>query len=92
MTESGPEGTLHARLAAYRGLRRQLEENVLPQASSIDGRAFTFQASLHGLDLEVGGYIVVETPAGPLLGQVLELAIAVAEGAELELPSDTGSA
>jgi DNA helicase HerA-like ATPase len=87
VNETGAEGTVQARLAAFRELRRELEESVLPIASSIDGRAFTFQASLHGLELEVGGYVVLETGDGPRLGQVLDLALAVAEGAELELPS-----
>ena len=73
---------------AYRALRRELEEGVLQISSSIDGRTFSIQASLHGLDLEVGGYVVVETDAGPLLGQVLELGINVVEGPEFELPSE----
>jgi uncharacterized protein len=59
-------------------------------ASSIDGRTFELQASLHGLDLEVGGYVVVETGDGPLLGQVLELGMAVSDGPEIDLASDGG--
>jgi uncharacterized protein len=88
MTETQAGPTTRARFEAYRALRRELEENLLRIASSIDGRTFGFQASLHGLDLEVGGYLVVETDAGSLLGQVLELGMDVADLAELELASD----
>jgi DNA helicase HerA-like ATPase len=72
---------------AYRSVRRELEEAVLRMASSIDGHSFMLQASLHGLDLEVGGYVVVDTGAGAVLGQVLDLRMEVTEGIELELPS-----
>ena len=75
---------------AYRALRRELEEGVLRLASSLDGRTFSIQASLHGLDLEVGGYVVVESDDGPLLGQVLELGMRVVDGPEFDLPSEGG--
>lgn len=55
MTETQAEPTMTERFAAYRSLRRELEEGLLRIASSIDGREFSFQASLHGLDHEVGG-------------------------------------
>jgi len=79
---------MQERLAEFRALRRALEERVLPLASSIDGRAFGFQASLHGLELEAGGYVVVEAAAGPRLGQVHELDMDVVEGADFELPGE----
>ena len=44
------EATLTARLADYRILRRDIERNVLPLATSIDGRTFEFQAPLEPLD------------------------------------------
>jgi len=44
---------------------------VLPLATSVDGRRFTFQASLHGLELQVGGYVLLEAGGVPRLGQVL---------------------
>ena len=91
MTDIQAEST-ETRFAAYRSLRRELEQNVLRIASSIDGRAFGFQASLHGLDLQVGGYVVLDTDGGPLLGQVLDLRMDVQEGAEFQLPSDGESA
>src|SRR5918999_6450003 len=89
MTEIRPDST-SAGFEAYRSLRRELEEGVLRMASSIDGRTFELQASLHGLDLEVGGYVVVETGDGALLGQVLELGMAERDGPEIDLPSDGG--
>ncbi len=55
--------------AEFRALRRQLEESILPLATSVDGRRFELQASLHGLELQIGGYVVLEsderTPTGP---------------------------
>ena len=51
---------LERRLERFRALRRELEAAVLPLATSIDGRRFSFQASLHGLDLRLGGYVVLE--------------------------------
>ncbi len=81
----------HARLSAYRALRRELEEEVLPLAGSIDGRAFSFQSSLHGLALQVGGYAAIETDGGTLLGQVQGLETATREAAELALAGDDGA-
>ena len=69
-------------------MRRELEAAVLPLAGSIDGRAFTFQASLHGLALAVGGYVVIEDGDGARLGQVLELEAIQVEGAELAAAED----
>ena len=80
----------HARLSAYRALRRELEEEVLPLAGSIDGRAFSFQTSLHGLALQVGGYAAIETEGGTLLGQVQGLESATREAAQLALAGDDG--
>ena len=60
----------------YRALRESLERSVLPLATSVDGRRFGFQASLHGLDLEPGGYVALETEDDVRLGQVLSLEMA----------------
>lgn len=49
-----------SRLEAYRGMRETVERSVLPMATSVDGYAFTFQASLHGLELRRGGYVTLE--------------------------------
>jgi hypothetical protein len=46
---------------------------VLPLATSVDGRRFGFQASLHRLGLEVGGYVALVTNEETRLGQVLSL-------------------
>jgi uncharacterized protein len=65
------------RLDEFRAVRRRIETSILPLATSVDGRSFTFQASLHGLTLQVGGYVVLEDSAGARLGQVLSLDLAV---------------
>jgi DNA helicase HerA-like ATPase len=73
-------------LEHFRRVRRELEESVLPLATSLDGRRFTFQASLHDLELRLGGYAVVEQDGHePRLGQVLDLGMAQAGGAELNV-------
>jgi uncharacterized protein len=82
---------VQARLQAYRSARRELEESILPLATSIDGRAFTFQTSLHDLGLQAGGYVTIETGRDARLGQVLELAAVTVDGAELELEPGAGS-
>ena len=84
---SGAQGLEHG-LERFRAVRRELETAVLPLATSLDGRRFTFQASLHGLALRLGGYVVVEHDGGHRLGQVLELEPAQASGAELDLPGE----
>jgi uncharacterized protein len=85
-----PDGssTVKQGLERYRAVRRELESSVLPLASSLDGRRFTFQVSLHGLEIRLGGYAVVEVDGDAVLGQVLALEAATADGAELDLPGD----
>jgi DNA helicase HerA-like ATPase len=70
-------------LEEYRALRRSLEENVLPLASSVDGRNFEFQAPLHGLDLPPGGYAMLEHGAEHRLGQVLSARLEHMDAAEV---------
>jgi DNA helicase HerA-like ATPase len=84
---NGATGLEHG-LERFRAVRRELEGAVLPLATSLDGRRFEFQASLHGLALRLGGYVVVEHDGGRQLGQVLELEPAQASGAELDLAGD----
>ena len=55
---------------------------MLQRASSLDGRTFVLQAAVEGLDLQVGGYAVVEATAGPLLGQIVSLDLASVDGPE----------
>jgi hypothetical protein len=64
---------LGAQVESFREARRDLEESVLPLAISVDGRRFSFQASLHGLQLQVGGYVVLEGNGVSRFGQVLSL-------------------
>jgi uncharacterized protein len=64
---------LAAQLASFRDARRELEASVLPLATSVDGRRFSFQASLYGLQLQAGGYVVLDDDGTMRLGQVITL-------------------
>ncbi|WP_433167079.1 ATP-binding protein [Kribbella sp. CA-247076] len=64
--------------------RRVIERGVRPLASSVDGVRFEFQASLHDLDLQVGGHVVLETGGPGRLGQVLSVRIARVEAADVD--------
>ncbi|NUS50415.1 MAG: hypothetical protein HOQ22_05155 [Nocardioidaceae bacterium] len=80
-----PEADVSQRLSAYRRTREELERNVLPLATSVDGTAFGFQASLHGLQVRRGGYVALETADGVRLGLVTDvravtLSVATADG------------
>ena len=59
--------------------RRELETAVAAVASSVDGRRFTFQCSIHDLALRPGGYVTI----GGRLGQVHAVEAAWVEGPEL---------
>jgi DNA helicase HerA-like ATPase len=76
-------GDLEARLDEYRGIRRELERAVVPLATSVDGRRFSFQASLYDLAFQAGGYVVLEDGGDPRLGQVITLEPATQEGPDL---------
>ncbi len=65
--------TVSEQLVAFRVRREQVERSLLPLATSVDGRSFTFQASLHDLELRLGGYVILEAQAGPQLGQITEI-------------------
>jgi DNA helicase HerA-like ATPase len=64
---------VQASLEEYRGMREALEAALLPLATSVDGRRFNFQVSLHGLELEPGGYVAIEGEGFTRLGQLLSL-------------------
>jgi DNA helicase HerA-like ATPase len=64
---------VQASLEEYRDVREALETAVLPLATSVDGRRFRFQTRLHGLELEAGGYVLLEGRGSSRLGQVLSL-------------------
>lgn len=66
----------------YRGLRRALESEVPPLATSLDGRSFRLQAPV-GLSLRPGGYVALETGDGPVLGQVIDYDLRLEEGPEI---------
>ncbi len=80
---SAPQEELDRRLDEYRDLRRDLERAIVPLATSVDGRRFTFQASLHDLAFQSGGYVVLENGIEPRLGQVITLESASSEGPDL---------
>lgn len=76
-------------LEEYRGLREALERSILPLATSVDGRRFEYQASLHGLELEAGGYVAIGDARGETrLGQVLSLHTERQEASALDRPGN----
>src|SRR5262245_11382617 len=77
---------LDERLEAFREQRRELEASILPLATSLDGRVFSFQASLHELDLQTGGYVVMESKGSARLGQIVGLRLAAQEVRDVEGP------
>jgi uncharacterized protein len=83
---------IDGQLDSFRRARRDIEASVLPLATSVDGRRFTFQASLYNLQLQIGGYAVLEDGGVPRLGQVLAVELDRQPGAELTLPPAVGSA
>ena len=85
------ESGLGAQLESFREARRNLEASVLPLATSVDGRRFSFQASLHGLQLQIGGYVVLEGDGIRRFGQVFTLELDQLS-TELMLPTHAGGA
>ena len=77
MVESG----LQERITAYRSVREAIERSVQPLATSIDGRSFDFQHSLHHLTVRRGGYVVLDAGSRTVLGQVTDLHISTATAA-----------
>jgi hypothetical protein len=69
----GPGDWMRDQFARYRDVRGRIERDTLPLATSVDGLAFEFQASLHGLELKRGGYVVLEHEGGDRFGQITEL-------------------
>ena len=59
---------VQALVERYRGVREALERAVLPLATSVDGRRFSFQTSLQGLELEAGGYVTLDGGGSSRLG------------------------
>src|SRR5215216_682661 len=78
--------TVETALAEYRDVREQLERSLLPLATSVDGRRFEFQTSLHALELEAGGYVAIENSADTRLGQLLSLELGTGDATGPGLP------
>jgi DNA helicase HerA-like ATPase len=78
-------------LERFRTVRRELEAAVLPLATSVDGRRFSFQRSLHRLDVRLGGYVVLEDDGRDRLGQILSLGLGRRDGAEIDLGTGDGT-
>jgi hypothetical protein len=68
-----PMGSLADLAEEYRRARAEVESSILPLATSVDGRRFTFQVSLHGLSLQTGGYVVLEGDEERRFGQILSM-------------------
>jgi hypothetical protein len=81
-----------AHVERFRDVRRRLEAGILPLATSVDGRRFSFQASLHGLELRAGGYVALDDGGTIRLGQVLDLHLEHADGPELGAELGDGDA
>ena len=77
-----------ASLEEYRDVREALERAVLPLATSVDGRRFSFQTSLHELELEAGGYVTLDDEGSPRLGQVLSLELRTETATGRGLPEE----
>ncbi len=78
---------LTEKLSRYRDVRDRIERSTLPLATSVDGRAFDFQASLHGLLLRRGAYVVLEHAGGRRFGQISDLSMRTAD---VEVPVADG--
>ena len=85
---SAEDGGVGRGLEEYRSLRQDLERAIAPMATSVDGRRFEFQASLHDLALQAGGYVRL---GDERLGQVITLEAASAEGPDLAVSLDEGA-
>jgi hypothetical protein len=83
------ESGIGAQLETFREMRRTLEASVLPLATSVDGRRFSYQASLYDLELRIGGYVVLEGDGIARLGQVLTLELDQLS-TEVTLPARAG--
>ena len=77
---------VRASLEEYRGVREELERAVLPLATSVDGRRFSFQTTLYGLELEPGGYVALGSDGSTRLGQVLSLELETQDASGPGLP------
>jgi hypothetical protein len=75
-------------LKKHRGLREALETSILPLATSVDGRRFEYQASLHDLEFETGGYVAIEARGQTRIGQLLSLQMEQHEASAIDGPGN----
>src|SRR5918994_664231 len=80
---SDPGSRLDDHVGQFRDVRRQLEEAILPLATSVDGRRFSFRVPLRGLELQPGGYVAIEDDGSTRLGPVLDVEVAHVDGPEV---------
>jgi DNA helicase HerA-like ATPase len=73
MSDDQAPDSLTEQIRRYREVRDTIERGLLPLATSVDGRTFELQASLHGLALRRGSYVALESETGTRLGQVTDL-------------------
>jgi DNA helicase HerA-like ATPase len=83
-----PNDDLAEGIARYRDVRERIERGMLPLATSVDGLTFEFQASLHGLSLRRGAYVVLEHEDGQRLGQVTDV---TSRAVDVEVPGGDGA-
>src|SRR5918997_529260 len=83
MTALDDAAATDAQVERFRTVRGRLERAVLPVAQSLDGRRFTWQASLDGDRAGVGGYVALDVDGRPALGQILDVELAEVGVAEL---------
>ena len=80
--------TISGRLEAFRALRAEAEASILPLARSVDGRNFSLQSKLEGLELRLGGYVVLEGEGESALGQIRALDAVEIDAGEVGLGAD----
>ncbi len=85
---SEPTENLAASVEDVRGLAGAMEMQVVAAAESLDGLTFTFIAPV-SYSLQAGGYVIVQTPAGPRLGQIRELRIDRVDGPDVVMDLGT---
>src|SRR5689334_16648250 len=77
---------LETLIDAFRTSRDTLERSVRPYATSVDGRTFELQSSLHGLTLQTGAYVVLDDGEESRFGQILDLSAATERAAFANVP------
>jgi uncharacterized protein len=82
-------GLLAHRVDTFRALRAEIEASVLPLATSVDGRGFSFQAGVNGLALRLGSYAMLEGDGEASLAQVHSLALEEVDVGEVGLAAES---